>query len=217
MEQKIPSEFAQIILKTQEEERLRIAQILHSELGQLLFGVKLSLAKLRYTQDHHSEETLKALRQSEKLLDDAIRESRRLSHELMPLAMEEYGLKKALEQICRQFEETVNIDCNVTGLKPNLKKYLTLAVYRFVQELVLNLIKHACANYAKIILIQTNQAVYLTVEDNGCGFIYNPNLSLGIGLATIRNSVEVLNGSFLLSSKPDKGTRVEIILPIMEK
>jgi signal transduction histidine kinase len=199
-------------LETLEEERRRISESLHNGIGQLLYGVKISLENLDREFPEKDFESTKAY--TTKLLSDAIIETRRISHELMPATLEEFGLKAAIDDVCHQLQDAVNFTCKVYGIKKRPEKYLELAIYRTIQELMINVVKHADATQAKVEVNIQPQQISLTVSDNGRGIKTAKGGKQGIGLTSIRSKIKLLNGDVKITSSKDKGTTVEVIVPL---
>ncbi|MBV8389737.1 MAG: PAS domain-containing protein [Mucilaginibacter sp.] len=199
------------ILDTQEQERKRIAENLHNGLGQLLYGVKLSLDQL----DEKDADTVSAqiVRNTDRLLNDAINEARRISHELMPAILEDFGLKTAIEDISRQFKDKIRFKCRFKGLANKLDKYVEIAVFRIIQELMTNAAKHSNATEASVMLEIYKTHIVILVQDNGKGFDLPGEKGDGIGLKTIHNKVSLLNGKINIVSKPGEGTVINIDIP----
>lgn len=209
LEQEHRQEIAETILNTQEEERKRIAESLHNGLGQTLYGVKLSLSNI----DAQSSENQKAIRQTENLIINCIQECRRISHDLTPAILEEYGLHEAVRDICRQLSQSVRFDCTIEGQKGRLDRFLEVAVYRIIQELMVNVIKHAGATRASTNVEQDSGFIRITVQDNGKGFDPLLNGGKGIGLKSIRSKVTLLSGSLDIVSAEGEGTKISIAIP----
>lgn len=201
-------------LDAQEKERKRIAESLHNGLGQILYGVKLTLTDLHLkTNDTWQEKHQQILQDTEKLLTEAINETRRMSHELIPSVLEDFGLKIAIEDICRQFKHVLNITCSFTGLATKkIDQYIEIAIYRMIQELVTNIIKHAAATQASI-QIDAGLVINVIVKDNGKGFVNKTGNDDGIGLKTIQGNIKMLNGKLLIASAPGEGTTISIAIP----
>lgn len=136
------------------------------------------------------------------MLAEAIRECRRISHELSPVILEDFGLKEATKDLCRQINDVLSIKCEFKGLNIRLSKYLEITIYRTIQELVMNITKHAKATKAGVEIEIGKKAVTITVKDDGIGFSQD-NTSDGIGLKMIRNKLSLLNGTFDLVSGLD--------------
>ena len=199
------------ILDTQEEERKRIAESLHNGLGQILYGTKLSLDQAMKTDmPDHAKDNLK---NTDRLLATAISESRRISHELMPAILEDFGLKSAIEDTCRQLSDGVRIKCQFKGLNKQLDKYIETAVYRIIQELLMNIVKHSKATEALVAIELQKHQMLILVRDNGIGINPNAEKNSGIGLRTIQNKVSLLHGSINMESQAHKGTVININIP----
>ena len=199
-------------LNAQEEERKRIAESLHNGLGQLLYGVKLSLEQLNINKELADPKWLKNKQRTDQLLSQSIQESRRISHELSPAILNDFGLQEAIKVICQQFRPSILINCKFIGFHQRLHKNIEIAIYRTVQELLMNIVKHAKASKAAVKIEMTKKTVIITVQDNGIGF-NNTNKSNGIGLVTIRNKVKLLNGEFKLLSGDKEGSIIRISIP----
>ncbi|TGD79795.1 PAS domain S-box protein [Hymenobacter wooponensis] len=192
------------ILTAQEDERRRIAESLHNGVGQLLYAIKLHL---EHTAD------LPRTSPSFGLLEEAIRATRGISFELTPGVIEDFGLETAVKELVKRIPRPpIRLQSRVPR---NLPKNLQIAVYRIVQELLNNIMKHAKAGEVFIYLEKEDNHLYLSVEDDGVGFD-SALLSevKGIGLSSIRNRVELFNGEFRLESRPGHGTIVNIQLPV---
>lgn len=206
-------EIFRVTLRVQEEERKRISETLHNSIGQILYGVKLTLDRLKMNLGEEGHKQQKILNEAQELLTNCIKESRRISHELMPPALEDFGLKAALEDVCLQLKGQVSFNCYFTGDPLALDRYIQLSVYRMVQELMVNIIKHAKATHAVVRIVVERKSTRIEVEDNGKGFTYADVKNKGIGLSTIHAKVKLLNGKTDIKSN-DLGTTIQITLPI---
>ena len=148
------------------------------------------------------------------LLNDAINACRTLSHELMPTMLAEFGLKVALSELCNQMNENITYQCHIELEEISLDKFMEIAVFRIVQELVFNAIKHARATLLTVEVIIKNDHVVMSVKDNGQGFPIEKVQEVGIGLSSIRVKTALLNGKFQLSSLPGQGTSIEVKIPL---
>jgi len=212
LERKQQKEILKATLNAQEEERKRFAESLHNGLGQVLYGVKATLERMKLTEGN-AQENIKVLRKSKELLGLCIQESRRISHELMPSILEDFGLKAAIRDICTQLKGETHFNCTFSGTDVPLDKYVQLAIYRIVQELAQNIIKHASAKLAHIDITINNGEVHILAKDNGRGFENGEKKHKGIGLKTIESKVKLLNGAIAISSVPQQ-TVIHIQFPI---
>lgn len=197
------------ILHTQEDERKRIAEALHNGVGQLLYAAKLHL----YNQPIDETQRTAALG----LLNEGIKATRTISFELTPNILQDFGLKTALEELCKRIpKQNLHVHLNVGPLPAALPSLLETAVYRIVQELLNNVIKHAQAREAFVYVEPQDQQLHVSVEDDGAGFDVEAAVQKrgGIGLAGVRNRVSLLDGRLDIRSKPGLGTTVTIELPL---
>jgi PAS domain S-box-containing protein len=202
-------------LSTQDEERRRISESLHNGLGQLLYSIKLSMTNLRLKMEtSQPEQYEQALKYTENLLTEAIRESRSISHELMPTALQQFGLSSAIDDVCRQLNGEVNFQCTYTGLDERLENYLEIAIFRTVQELMLNVVKHSGATSANVSIAVDPTLVVIKVSDNGKGMQGIKENDQGIGLTSIRSKISLLNGKVDIDSKLERGTAISIYIPL---
>jgi PAS domain S-box-containing protein len=215
MEAEQQLEIFRVSLSTLEEERHRISESLHNGIGQILYGIKLNLNGLQ--QDIPLADFKKNTIYIGKLLTDAIKETRRISHELMPTTLEQFGLKSAILDICSQLSDSTKFKCTITGLISGMEKYLELAVYRTTQELMTNVVKHAKATECRVNVNIGHQRIRIQISDNGQGMEATNGSRSGIGLASIRSKIRLLNGDVLIKSVPDRGTDIEVIIPQVQK
>ena len=203
------------MLKGQEEERTRLAKDLHDGLGGMLSGVKISFSNMKdnMIMDH---EQVVAFEKSIAQLDSTIDELRKVSHNLMPEALVKFGLKSAVKDFCDSVQDAdTRIICEQLGEERELGNKGDVNVYRIIQELVSNAVKHARATQVLVQLTKTPQKVMVTVEDNGKGLDQQQlATSNGIGLTNIKHRVNYLNGTIEIDSKPGDGTTVNIELTV---
>ncbi|WP_345100878.1 sensor histidine kinase [Mucilaginibacter panaciglaebae] len=208
-------EVIRVLFSALEEERRRVAESLHSSIGQILYSIKLSLANIQPFADVDEFEA--AIGYTNKLLTDAIVEVRRISHGLMPTRLEESGLKNAIRDICEQLSDGVSFTFNLTGPTGRLDKYLELAIYRIIQELMTNVVKHANASVATVDISIEQQQITIRVSDNGNGMDPQKAHTPGIGLASIKSKIKLLNGKMNIDPKASVGTKFVIIIPMWSK
>jgi two-component system, NarL family, sensor kinase len=206
----------QSLLKGQEEERNRLAKDLHDGLGGLLSGVKLQLGAMKGNLVL-SEEHSKTFNQALVKLDDSINEMRRVAHNMMPEALLNLGLSQALQDYCESLSQSQHFTINTEfhGLDKRLSSSIEIVVYRIVQELLNNAIKHSEASTIFVQVIRLEGNLSITVEDNGKGFdIKNTHLHQQAGLANVRSRVNYLSGKMDLYTEKGKGTSVHIECPV---
>lgn len=196
------------ILTTQEEERRRIAEGLHNGVGQLLYATRLHLDALPPSE---------VGRASQHLLNEAIEATRSISFELTPSILEDFGLVVALRELVSRIPKSLHVDLHLRGLAGPLPALLATAVYRIVQELLNNVMKHAQAQEVFVSVAREDDQLHLSVEDDGVGMdpaqASQPGKG-GIGLAGIRTRVGLLGGTFTYNSRPGRGTGVFLQVPV---
>ncbi len=203
---------AQSLMKGQEEERSRLSKDLHDGVGGLLSGVKLSMSTMKGNV-FLSEENAQSFNNVISQLDQSITELRRVSHNMMPEALIKYGLKEALENYCENLNLSgdINVKLQAYGMEQRMDQNTEIIIYRIIQELLNNIIKHAEAKNVLIQLIRKEAKFTLTVEDDGKGFdVKELKNKTGAGLANIKARTEYLNGTVDIVSKKDEGTSVTI-------
>ena len=207
----------------QEAERKRMADSLHNGIGQMLYATKLRLDQLHAPLLGTDPVLTAARREADRLLSEAIRQTRALSHELVPMVLAEFGLATALRDICRNMSTPqlrlhclVQFDDDAAPLAPALQ----MALYRMAQELSQNIVKHAHGATTAGLELETMPGwVLLRAEDNGPGFNPTPIAGPGLGLRSIRDRVTLLGGQLETGSIASGGAyvRIRIPLPISSK
>lgn len=200
------------MLDGQEQERGRLARDLHDGLGGLLSNTKISLSQLTTKVDNPMRT---AMEKSLQQLDTAVEELRRVAHNLMPDLLNRYGLEEALQDYAvRMSNDQLDIDVQFLHYNNQLTKEEQLLVYRVIQELVNNSIKHADPKQIIIQIVEEAERYSITVEDDGKGFdIDQVKGNHSAGLHNIQSRIDFLKGKFNIQSEKEVGTSVEIIFP----
>jgi len=203
------------VLKGEEQERTRIAKDLHDGLGGMLSGIKYSFTTMKgnmvMTPENHQ-----AFERSLDMLDSSIHEMRRVAHNMMPEALVRFGLDTALSDFCNDINQSGAIKVRYQSFGLNdvaIDQIIAITIYRIVQELINNTMKHSGATSAIVQLSNSNGQLSVTVEDDGKGFDTTIlKTSKGIGWINIQNRVEFLKGKLDITSKEGEGTSVHIEL-----
>lgn len=207
------------ILKGEEQERTRLAKDLHDGLGGMLSGIKYSFQNMKENLIL-TPENAQAFERSIDMLDNSIREMRRVAHNMMPEILVRYGLDVALKEFCSEVDRSGAIQTRYQSIgmeNVSMEQSASVAVYRMVQELVNNAIKHADARQ---VVVQVHasaeeKSLAITVEDDGKGFdIALLKKGVGIGWSNIQNRVDFLKGRWDLQTAPGEGTSVLIEINI---
>ena len=193
-------------IHAQEEERKRIAQDLHDELGSMLSIMRMQLLILE--QQEFSEE-LKNIRQ---LSETAMTSVRSISHQLMPPQLEVFGLAATLESVIARSEQ-LDIQLNCNFVQEELSWMQTLGLYRILMELLNNTMKHAGATLVTIEIWQEETPRHCHYSDNGHGLPADI-AGKGLGLKSIEARVNALAGSVKMGNQPGSGFYAIIRLPM---
>lgn len=200
------------VLLGQEEERKRIADDLHTSLGVKLAAAKMSLDAVHrqiITEDERYEEKN---REAIALVDEACQEIRRISHTMHPIALKRYGLERAITELLRTIARTaeVSISFKTHQVPKAIPERIEVHLYRIVEDLFANVIKHASATNAYLQLIfGKNKMLTLIMEDDGLGF-NEESIEEGLGLANIRTRVKDMEAKFHLDTRKGRGTIITI-------
>jgi signal transduction histidine kinase len=202
------------IIQGQELERSRMAKDLHDGLGGILSGIKLNLSSMKGNMVIH-ENDAQLFSRSIIQLDNAIGEMRRVAHNMMPEALLKFGLPEAIQDYCDGINESnmVKIKFIPIGMEQPLEKSTEVILYRIVQELSNNAIKHAAAKNIFIQLNKHEQGITLTVEDDGKGFDV-AQMSKGAGLQNVQSRVDYLKAVMEINSIAGEGASFNIEIPL---
>jgi signal transduction histidine kinase len=215
-------DFAVSVQRAQEDERRRIARELHDDLGQRLSGLKLSLQVLEDDVVEGGMMPASRLQELGRDLDKMIVEVRRLSYNLRPAALDDFGPIAALQTLCNQFEKTHKVRTRFQANEPDDTRHgahVEIALYRIAQEALSNVAKHARATTVSVQLTRHDSAIAVIVEDDGCGFDVNAiraerKQGAGLGLVGMMERSQLLGGTFRVESTLRGGTRIEAHLPL---
>ncbi len=207
------------MLQGQERERSRIARDLHDGLGGMLASVKLKLSAVATNVDKQeiNKESHMELYTIINQLDHSVNELRRVARNMMPESLLYMGLEAALKDLCNAMSNTeLKVDFQTSNLNDNYPQPFQIAVYRIVQELLTNAVKHSGASQVWVQCSEEDGKFFISVEDNGRGFDAKNDLfeKEGIGISNIRNRVEILNGQFDIDATLGRGASFHIQLDI---
>jgi signal transduction histidine kinase len=197
---------------SQEKERKRIAQDLHDEVGAMLSVVKLNIAMVERKSDTTASKEI--ARETKSYIDEVILQVRRISRALLPPSLEKLGLTSAIEELVNWVNKGDQVEVVVWKTEHdyrfNGKK--EMAIFRIVQELLNNAIKHAQASRIVIKIRFCSSGLAVSVCDNGVGFDVKSNGKTGLGLKNLESRTQILNARIKLRSAPGKGTTAVLFL-----
>ena len=203
-------------VEVQESERRRIARDLHDDIGSLLTATRLYLRQL--TPDSTEIKVARIRDSSLGMIDDMIANTRRISHDLLPPSLEKFGFQAAAEDLCERIESsealTVHFQ-NATADDLRLASKKEVALYRILQELLTNTIKHAAADEVTLRLATDEDNFSFHYTDDGVGFSAAQHSNEGLGLRNIESRVSVIGGHVIVNSSAGIGVHYAITLPIL--
>jgi signal transduction histidine kinase len=200
----------------QEEERKRIAQELHDDLGQQLTVLKMDASMLKSRLAREQSDALRMAERLDGVLVQTVQSLRRISADLRPAMLDDLGLVPALEQLLQQIGQRAGLAYELDAL-PDLEidDRLKMPLYRVVQESLNNVVKHAQATQVTVSLAEADSHLVVSVRDNGKGMQEStPGKRKSFGLIGMRERVYTLGGEFRVSSVPQQGTTVEVRIPV---
>jgi signal transduction histidine kinase len=207
-----------LMLESQENERIKMANELHDNLGSMLATLKLNFQNLKRQKEKLIDDENKLYEKTDDLIEEAYQKVRNMAHFKNSGIIGNEGLVPAVKKMADKMSVLNLLDINVIpfGLKDRLDNKLEVSLFRMIQELCTNIIKHAKANEVNIYLTQHNGTdINLIIEDNGIGFdLKTVKSSNGMGLKNIEKKVEQMGGTFSIDTIIDKGTTIIIDIPL---
>lgn len=202
------------MLEGQEQERRRLARDLHDGLGGTMASIRVKAADLA---DNTSDDDVR-MQQIITQLDGATRELRRIAHNMMPEILLKFGLEAALKDLCESLQHNgATIVFQAFDLRGDIPQPQQIMIYRLVQELLNNALKHSGARNILVQCLQRGEELSVIVEDDGKGFDMNEySAADGIGLQSVRARVDYLKGRLDIQSAPGEGTTVNIDMHVQE-
>ncbi|HEY7538270.1 MAG TPA: GAF domain-containing sensor histidine kinase [Gaiellaceae bacterium] len=209
LSERVGREAVQALLEGQELERKRLARELHDETGQALTSILLGLKTL---EQQVGAEPLELIRD---LVASALENVRRLTTELRPPALDDFGLAPALDRLTTMVADRsgVDVQLNVSLPEGALAPDQETAIYRIVQEALTNVVKHAHAGIVSVVVTGGDGAVRVVIEDDGVGFSPGRVRDGALGLAGMRERVGLLGGRLDVDASPGRGTALVVELP----
>jgi PAS domain S-box-containing protein len=199
-----------------ERERRELAAMLHDSIGQLLPLANTKLALARRSCDEATEAKLVEV---ERLIRETHTAATSLTFRLNPPALQEIGLLAGLRALAREMRRDYDLRVVLEDEAPGsvLSDALAFAIYRVVHELLVNVAKHSGAKQANVSLARVGSRLSVVVEDRGLGFVASANRTRGRGLNSAEERLAYLGGRMVVRSAPDRGTRVELYAPLLER
>lgn len=207
-------------LSSEEAERRRIAQDLHDDIGTMLSLTKLSLNQLNKIMGRDDTRADFTLNKAQALVEETIIHVRRITRDLVPTTLEHFGLVAAIDEFIHRLGDNqalkVSFQCDIDNI-PRQSPRVELALYRIMQELVNNAIKHSHCDEIEIDLHMNKGQLELQVTDNGKGFdaqIVKTSEQAGLGLRSIDSRLSVINGAVNYQKPGIRGSRAHVQIPL---
>lgn len=203
------------ILETEDKERKRLAKEIHDSLGQNLTAAFMHFEVVRLDLKNVGEKVVKNFNRGFEFLNTCINESRDIAYNLMPKAISDYGYISSVTNLLQNLKgaSLIEFDFFTNMNELRLKENVELGLYRITQEAINNILKYSEAAKASIQLIEHEDLVQLSIEDNGLGFDCMNLVNNTMGLRSMENRVKALSGTFIIESAPGKGTYINIEVP----
>ena len=209
----------QEVIEAQERERERFAMEIHDGLGQVLLASKMNLNAIGDAVEELDVSTKNIYNKSMDLLTEAVQEARNISHGLMSRVLTKFGLLYAINEIVNNINTSQKLKINLKQNIDNIRfdEELEMGLYRTLQELINNIIKHSQAKNAALLINKKDNKLLVEIKDDGVGitkgFDNNPK-SNGIGLKNMKSRIEYLGGKFIIDNTIKKGTKINIELAL---
>ncbi len=210
------SAFAAAAHAIREEEKTRVARELHDELAQSLTALKMDTIWVRDNVAAAPQSVAPKLAEMLSMLDKAVASTRRIAADLRPLLLDDLGLVPAIEWLVSNFSQRSGVATRLQADEAlELPEPYATAVFRIVQESLVNVGKHAHATEVTVSVERIGDTVTLAVQDNGQGFVTSaPRKPHSLGLMGLHERAQLLRGAASIESEPGKGTRVEVRIPL---
>ena len=210
------------IIKTEEAERQRISHDLHDGLGQTIAAANMFMNTMEsMAEEYFDNRSMKIFITGKELIQKAARETRLVSHNIMPRSLKQFGLEKTISQLLNNYETinkdlSISFNSNLNNNRFNGEKELTL--FRAIQESVNNAIKHSGSNKIKCNLKKVEDTLNIEVNDYGIGFDIDKikKDNTGIGLVSLSQRVKMIGGKLEINSVLGKGTTVKIVVNLKD-
>jgi signal transduction histidine kinase len=205
------------LLTSQEEERSRIARELHDDLNQKLAFLAVDAEMLEQRLSESPDVIRERLRSFQHRAAELSEDVRRMAHQLHPTVLDDLGLEPALRSYCAEFSRLAGIPVKFScqGVSESLPPEVALCLYRVAQEGLRNIAKHSRASRTAVTLFGAAETIRLSITDSGIGFSRDTVKSKGgLGIASMEERVRLVSGDMLIESKPGKGTRITVHVPL---
>lgn len=208
------------IIKTEEKERLRISNDLHDGLGQTIAAANMCVNTLdNILKNQLDENTYSIFKTAKNLINESAKETRLVSHSIMPRSLKEFGLFSCINGILKSYHDfytKISFEINSNAQQVRFEEEIELALYRVAQEAINNAVKHSNASKVTISLNQIRGKLDMKISDNGIGFEKNKLVKKGIGLESIEQRIKAIDGKVSINSIKSHGTTVNVKVKVKQ-
>ena len=213
------------IIEAQEDERKRFAREIHDGPAQSMSNIVIKAELCERLIDKNIDDAKNELQNLKKIMRDSLQEVRKIIYNLRPMALDDLGLLPTLERYICNFKEETKIDVlfKYRNIDFEPKPAVSLTVFRIVQEALNNIMKHSKSNCASVFLERLDENLCITIADKGVGFdikaisVANSGLNGGFGLFSMKERVALLEGKINVISEEGKGTKIVILIPLINE
>ncbi|NJN15487.1 MAG: sensor histidine kinase [Oscillochloris sp.] len=210
------------IIQSQESERLRISLQMHDGPAQSMSNLVLRAEICQRLIDHDLDQARAELNALKTAINTTLQDTRKFIFDLRPMTLDDLGLVPTLRRYTAQFGEKSGLEVNlmIQGLEQRLPSHYEVTLFRFIQEALNNVAKHANANQVRLLIDNSNHTLQILIEDDGSGFhvtetLADENARKNMGIANMRQQIDVLlRGEFGIESAIGRGTRVAATIPM---
>lgn len=216
--------FGPLVIKAQEDERLRVSREIHDGPAQLMANVIYRSSACERLIDKDIEKAKVELRELREQIRSCLSETRKIIFDLRPMTLDDLGLIATIHYFINKLEQRVGlrVNFNVIGDETKVAKHIEISLFRVIQEALNNIHKHAGVDSANVVIEYNNEYISVVIEDEGQGFnideaaCTNPDTDC-YGLLGMEERIKILKGQFLVDSKAFQGTKIRVLVPLTEK
>lgn len=216
-----PQEQIAAIIQAQEKERLRISLQMHDGPAQSMSNLVLRAEICERFLDHDPNQARSEMASLKTAINTVLQDTRRFIFDLRPMTLDDLGLVPTLRRYAQEFGDKNGLEINLMlqGLETRLPSHYEVTIFRFIQEALNNVQRHANASHVRIIIESDDSRIQIAVEDDGSGFavaetLNDPTGKRNMGIASLKQQAEVLlRGQMGIESTVGRGTRVVAVVP----
>lgn len=216
--------FGPLVIKAQEDERLRVSREIHDGPAQLMANVIYRSSACERLIDKDIEKAKVELRELREQIRSCLSETRKIIFDLRPMTLDDLGLIATIHYFINKLEQRVGlrVNFNVIGDETKVAKHIEISLFRVIQEALNNIHKHAGVDTANVVIEYNSEYISVVIEDEGQGFNVDEADSTHpdtdcYGLLGMAERIKILKGQFLVDSKAFQGTKIRVLVPLTEK